>query len=95
MVRRVLESRLFNWLDGWDPLAARCITQDDVAFLRSVYLPRRTQLERMLKRRLVSWDYGEALLEERSAPALGSVASPRGSLAEGRDAVTSSGRPHV
>lgn len=56
---RLAKSSLGNVFNRFDFLKSSAITQEDIAFLRSAYLPEKTDLETMLGRDISSWNYGE------------------------------------
>jgi len=51
-------------LDRFDVLSKNAIKEEDIEFLRSVYLPEKQKLKILTGNQLACWDYGEALLRK-------------------------------
>ena len=52
-------SILFDWLDRFKIFKPVDVSDKDIEFLRSIYLPEKERLEKLLGRELACWKYGK------------------------------------
>ena len=55
---KFIQSKYGSIFDKYDLLSSFAINQKDIEFLRSVYLPKHEELEKILGRKLNYWNYG-------------------------------------
>ena len=56
---RLAKNRMGEVFDKFDFLRSHVIKRDDIAFLRSIYLSERQEIESIIGRHLACWDYGD------------------------------------
>lgn len=62
--KNIGHSRAGNLLDRFDFLSDNAIKAEDVEFLKSVYLPEKEEIAKLTGNQLVSWDYGDKILQQ-------------------------------
>jgi hypothetical protein len=62
--RGVIGSKIGHLLDRLDILARNATKNEDIEFLRSVYLPEREEIAKLTGNALTCWDYGEGILRK-------------------------------